>query len=162
MIQNAIVVSPGEVRIGAGEAVLATLGLGSCVAVALHDPVAGIGGLTHSLLPEPPGAGAAVSPGRFVTTSIPLLVERMVAAGADPRRIRARLVGGAAMFPGLLGPGSVPLGTRNIEAARAVLRDTGIALLAEDVGGHHGRSIYFRLPAGTVHVKSIHFPDITL
>lgn len=156
---GAMMIRAGELGVGAGDMLLATLGLGSCVAVALDDPAARIGGLAHVFLPEATSHAPFGAPGRYVDTALPLLLERVVGAGADPRRLRARLVGGASMFPALQPAGTVALGLRNAEAARALLGRLGVPVAGEDVGGNHGRSVYLHLGDGRLLVRSVQLPD---
>ena len=91
-------VSVADWAVDKGDAVLITLGLGSCVAVVLYDPETTVGGLVHLLLPSPSLSQDRANPAKFPETGVPFLVERLRQAGALPRRLRARLVGGAAMF----------------------------------------------------------------
>ena len=70
-----------------GDAVLVTLGLGSCVAVMLHDAEACAGAMAHILLPSKSLARDATNPAKFPETAVPLLVERLTALGAEPRRL---------------------------------------------------------------------------
>lgn len=154
-----VMVRAGELGVGAGDMLLATLGLGSCIAVALDDPGARVGGLAHVFLPEAALNAPFAAPGRYVDTALPLLVERVVVAGADPRRLRARLVGGASMFPALQPAGAVPLGLRNADAARALLGRLGVPVVGEDLGGNHGRSVYLYLGDGRLMVRSVQLPD---
>ena len=139
-----------------GDAVLVTLGLGSCVAVALYDPVSRIGGLAHLLLPSPSLSRDQSNPARFAETALPLLLARMAASGAERERLTARLVGGASMF-GLSGaaPGPIAMGERNVVAARQVLAAAHVPVVAEDVLKHHGRSVYFFLDDGRVEVRTV-------
>jgi chemotaxis protein CheD len=150
------------IAVGSREAVLATMGLGSCIAVAIDDPVRAIGGLAHIFLPEPPAQRKEQMPARYVPTALPLLVERVVASGGQRSRLRARLAGGAVMFPALLTSGMSGLGPRNTEAARALLEELKIPVLGEDVGGHHGRSVYLHLSDGRLIVKSARMPELVL
>src|SRR5215813_12086540 len=81
------------------DSVLATYALGSCIAVAIHDPVAGIGGLLHFMLPE---SGidrnkAQSNPFMFADTGIPLLFRDVFERGGDRKRVVVHLVGGAQM-----------------------------------------------------------------
>lgn len=139
---------------GPGE-VLVTLGLGSCVAVLLHDPVARVAGLAHVLLPEEPAARDRSNPAKFVTTAIPALIARMEACGARPERLVARLAGGASMFGALLTHNTLATGARNIASAREVLRVSAIPVVAEDVGAEHGRSIVFHADDGRAEVTTV-------
>jgi chemotaxis protein CheD len=142
--------------VDAGDAVLVTLGLGSCVAMVLYDPVARAGGLAHLLLPSPSLARDRSSPGRFPETALPLLLGGMAAVGAERARITARLVGGASMFAsGGTAPRPLPMGERNVVAARQVLAAARVPVVAEDVLKNHGRSVYFFLDAGRVEVRTV-------
>lgn len=142
--------------VDAGDAVLVTFGLGSCVAVVLHDPVARAGGLAHLLLPSPSLARDRSNPGRFPDTALPLLLGAMVAAGAERARITARLVGGASMFASGAGaPRPAAMGERNVAAARQVLAAARLPVVGEDVLKSHGRSVYFFLDDGRVEVRTV-------
>lgn len=156
------VVKVGELRVAHAGAILVTLGLGSCVAIALYDPERRIGGLGHVLLPEPTGSRHSEQPGRFASTAVAPLLELMEAEGASRERIYARLAGGAAMFPGLVPNGFRNLGMRNVEAARAALSRAGVPVVAEDVGGAHGRSMHFRIEDGQIRVTSLNAEDVIL
>jgi chemotaxis protein CheD len=147
-------VSVADWAVDRGDAVLVTLGLGSCVAVAIHDAAAGVGGLAHLLLPSISLSADRERPAKFPETGVPFLVERMRELGAEPRRMGARVVGGAAMFGGLQPPGMVSIGERNLYAVREALALARVPLLAEDSGGDYGRSVYFYLESGRVEVRS--------
>jgi len=149
------VVRVADWAVEAGESVIITLGLGSCVACVLHDPVSGVGGLAHVLLPSPSLARDRSNPAKFPETAIPLLLKEMEAAGANPQRIRARLVGGASMFANLASPGVALMGERNILASREALKKWRVPLSGEDTGAGYGRSVYFYLPEGRLEVRSV-------
>ena len=53
--------SPG----GLGKDILVTIGLGSCVAILLHDPAAWVGGMAHVLLPSPALSRKDDNPAKF-------------------------------------------------------------------------------------------------
>lgn len=144
-----------DLAVAQGEGTLSTLGLGSCVAIVLYDAEARVGGLAHVLLPEPAMSRLRENPARFPETAVPALIERMRALGAEPRRVTARLVGGASMFSSLLPRGAPTIGGRNIENARKALRDAGITITGEDVGLEHGRSVYLHLADGQLEVRSL-------
>jgi len=140
---------------GRADAVLVTLGLGSCVAIMLHDPRACAGAMAHILLPSRSLARDITNLAKFPETAVPLLVERLATLGADPRYLVAKLAGGASMFAQLMTPGSVQMGERNVAAARAVLRHAGIPVAAEAVGGDAGRSVRFYVADGRVEIRSV-------
>ena len=137
-------------------AVLSALGLGSCVAVILHDAEASVGGMAHVLLPTAGNAGRRKPdvPGRYAPTAVAALLADMRKLGASPSRITARLVGGASMFAGLQPPGTIQVGERNVHAARETLHRLGIRLTGEVVGGDFGRSVELDVATGKVKVSS--------
>jgi chemotaxis protein CheD len=150
------VVRVADWAVDAGDVTLVTLGLGSCVAMALYDPVTRTGGLAHLLLPSPSLARDRSNPGRFAETVLPLLLGRMAAAGAERARVTARLVGGASMFGSSAGgPGPIAMGERNVVAARQVLAAAGVPVVGEDVLKNHGRSVYFFLDDGRIEVRTV-------
>lgn len=135
-------------------ATLVAIGLGSCVAVAVYDAGARIGGLAHVLLPSPGATRLIDRPGRYAQTAIPALVERMIARGARVPAIGARVVGGASMFASLSPPGTIQMGDRNVVAVREALHRNGIRLLGEAVGGDFGRTAEFDLETGRLIVRA--------
>jgi chemotaxis protein CheD len=75
--------------------------------------------------------------------------------GADPRRLVAKLAGGASMFSQLVTPGTIQMGERNVLAARAALRTAAIPIVRESVGGERGRSVRFHVKDGRVEIRSV-------
>ena len=150
-----LVVRVADLRVGAAEDVLVTVGLGSCVAIVLYDAEARIGGLAHVLLPSPALAREDGNPARFPQSAVPRMLELMRADGARPERITARLAGGASMFAALAPPGTVQMGERNLVAARQALSANGVPLLGEAVGGDFGRTVRLRVCDGRVEVSTV-------
>jgi chemotaxis protein CheD len=138
-----------------GDGVLVTLGLGSCVAIMLHDLETKAGAMAHVLLPSMSLARDITNRAKFPETAVPLLVERLKALGADPRRLVAKLAGGASMFGQLVSPGTIQMGERNVLAARSALRAAAIPILREAVGGERGRSVRFHVKDGRVEIRSV-------
>jgi chemotaxis protein CheD len=157
-----IVVRVADLSVGRGSEVLITVGLGSCVAILLHDATAKVGGLAHILLPSPGLSRRDANPAKFPQTAVPRLLELMSRAGASPRRITARLAGGASMFAALAAPGTIQMGERNVVASRQVLNGHGIPLVAEAVGGDYGRTVRLIVACGTVEVSSLAHGQHTL
>jgi chemotaxis protein CheD len=137
-----------------GDTVIATVGLGSCVAIALYDPATRVGGLAHVLLPSESMARDRTNRAKFPSAAVPMLLAEMKGLGCNGG-VGARLVGGASMFASLLPTGGVNIGERNVAASRAALAAAGLPLLAEDVGGDYGRSVYFHLADGRIEVHSL-------
>jgi chemotaxis protein CheD len=138
-----------------GDRVLVTLGLGSCVAIMLHDPERGAGAMAHVLLPSRSLARDVTNPAKFPDSAVPLLVARLKGLGAEPRRLVAKLAGGASMFSQLMTPGTIQMGERNIVAARNALRAASIPIVREAVGGERGRSVRFYVKDGRVEIRSV-------
>ena len=140
---------------------LVTIGLGSCVAIAIHAPRARLGALAHVLLPDVSIARDHGNPARFADLAVPMLVAALRRRGAT-EPLTAKLAGGAGMFAQLLRQGGINMGARNAEAARAALKLAGVTLLAEDTGGDYGRSVWFDPATGTVTVRSLRGGDRVL
>lgn len=162
MTENRIPVRLGELRVGRPDDVLVTVGLGSCVAVALYDPESRVGGLAHVMLPDPSSARSATPIGRFGSTAVAALIDVMEAQGANRENVFARLVGGATMFEGVLTGPTKGLGERNVLAVRRALDAAGVPVHGENVGGAHGRSVYFHIDDGRVLVTSVRQGNVVL
>lgn len=148
----------GPELVGIGQIVVAKapericcMGLGSCVAIFLYDPVAKIGGVAHALLPRAPRG--KTGSGKYVDTAVKMLLEDLMVKGARKEWLRAKLIGGAQMFPNLNIKVS-DIGRENTEEARRVLRGLGVMLSGEDTQGTRGRSAVFNLETGEVSVST--------
>lgn len=143
-----------------GTMVIATIGLGSCVAIALYDGETKVGGLAHILLPSRSMSRETSNPAKFPETIVPLMLEEMRALGAGPpARCSAKIVGGASMFGQLVIGTGINVGERNVSATRDALATAGVRLVAEDTGLDYGRSVYFHLGDGRVEVRSLRKGD---
>ena len=132
------------------DALLTCVGLGSCVAVTMHDPVAKVGGMAHMVLPDSTAARSAAVGAKFVDIGIPLVLEALLAQGAQRRRLRVCLAGGAQMLQSALAPGGVHIGQRNAEAAREQLKALGLGVGGERLGGTRGRTVRLVVATGRV------------
>jgi chemotaxis protein CheD len=136
-----------------GRGRIVTIGLGSCVAIAIHDPMRKVAGLAHVLLPEPAAGQLVENRARYASTAVPLLLEEMRAMGAKGPYV-GKMAGGAALFGALLAGGG-NVGMRNVVAARAALAAARVPLAAEEVGGGSGRTVTFDVATGSLHVRSL-------
>jgi chemotaxis protein CheD len=143
----------------AAEDVLVSIGLGSCIGLALIDRRAGVAGLAHIMLPAETGA-AAVQPGKFADSGVPALVERVCALGAQRPRLDAVLVGGAQML-GAAGH-RLDVGARNESATRAALQRAGLRVAAVATGGACGRTVRVHAGSGEVTVKEAGGTEVRL
>ncbi len=138
-----------------GSQVITTIGLGSCVAIALYDRETRIGALAHILLPNQSMSRETGNPAKFPESIVPLMLEEMHAMGTRNARVSAKIVGGASMF-GQLGNGTgINIGERNVLATREALSAAGVPIIAEDTGLDYGRSVYFHLADGRLEVRSL-------
>lgn len=134
-----------------GSGRLVSHGLGSCVAIILYDPQHRVAGLAHVLLPNETYSRDRSRPAKFAQAAVPHLVAEMRRAGANGT-LTARLVGGASMFGALLSSSGVNMGARNVAAAKEALQAAGVGLIAEDVGGEFGRTVWVAVDTGVVTV----------
>jgi chemotaxis protein CheD len=133
-----IAVRMGEIAVSSspGEMLL-SLGLGSCIGLALVDQRRGVAGLAHIMLPEAIGNGGPA--GKFADLAVPELVARTVAQGTARTSLKAVLVGGAQMFA--LGGNALDIGVRNEAAVRGLLAAEHIPVVAAATRGSKGRTI---------------------
>ena len=136
------------------EDLIITAALGSCVAVCLSEPAAGVAGMLHFLLPDARSnpVRARKEPAAFADSGIPMLFHAAYDLGAQKKRCRVWLVGGADVAG--RAPGMVTIGRRNVLAARSVLWQNGIMVHGEDVGGVAPRTVTIAVASGQVTVKS--------
>jgi chemotaxis protein CheD len=163
MAETCLVTRPG--------AILVSYGLGSCIGIALFDPVARVGGMAHIMLPTAGSARPPHNRAKYADSAVSDLVARMERAGADRRRIVAKIAGGAQMFSaaGLHGAGEHPIlssgksiGRRNAEAVRNVLAELEIRVTGADIGGDYGRTLKLDTADGGVTVSSLKLGERSL
>lgn len=134
--------------------VLVTYALGSCVGICLYDRAKKIGGLSHIMLPDSSASHGAVQPYRFADTAIPILVQKVILLGATKRALTAKIAGGARMFATSGNTSLANIGERNVAAVKAALAKQGIPIIAEDTGKDFGRTLFFTVEDGVMHIKS--------
>jgi len=134
------------------EASLITYSLGSCIGVAIYDPVVKVGGLLHFMLPESnlDKAKAEKNPFMFADTGIPALFKSSYKLGAEKKRMRVVLVGGAQVLDQ---KGFFNIGKRNHMAARKIFWKNKVMVDYEDVGGSVNRTIRVDIRNGDIWVK---------
>jgi len=135
---------------------LITLGLGSCVGIALRDPVTQIGGLAHIMLPDSTamrGNNSTIE--KFADTGIVELVRQLEAMGAVRSRLVAKIAGGATMFQVQSRNDMMKIGERNVQATITKLKELNIKLLAQDTGENFGRTVTFYPETGEFHIRAV-------
>ena len=133
--------------------VLITYALGSCVAVAIYDPVTRVGGLLHYMLPEAAldAVKAHQNPFMFADSGIPLLFRRSYELGAEKRRLIVCVAGGAQVMD----EASVfNIGKRNALALRKILWKAGVLIQSESLGGSVSRTVRMDMQTGRVWLRT--------
>lgn len=141
---------PGHLVVSAEPMVVTTI-LGSCIAVCLWDEQRRIGGMNHFMLPHNTGSG--INSARFGDVAMRQLVDQLVALGARPKLLQARVFGGACMM--VAAPSPNHLGQKNADLALGFLSRAGLRPLQVDIGGNRGRKVIFRTDEGSACLKSI-------
>jgi chemotaxis receptor (MCP) glutamine deamidase CheD/CheY-like chemotaxis protein len=145
---------PGEMAFVREPCSIETL-LGSCVAVALHDPARRFGGMNHFMVPTRTGALEA---GKIGELAVPKLIQLAGLSGCQPSALRATVIGGGAVVGHLAAAAEVAgldVGRRNAACAVQLLRQAGIAIARQEVGGIHGRRVSFDTVTGAVGIRQI-------
>lgn len=135
---------------------LITLGLGSCVGVAIRDPLTKMGGLVHVMLPDSKLISTGqINPAKFADTGIRELIHQMELKGCKRFRMTAKIAGGATMFA--VHPNSEigQVGKRNVDACKQCLHELNIPILAEDTGANYGRTVTFYPETGDYHIRAV-------
>ena len=134
---------------------LTTIGLGSCVGIALHDKQNKIAGLAHIMLPSSKEIKNNENKAKFADTGIQLLIEKMVAKGASRNILTAKIAGGSQMFSFNTDSNILNIGERNVLATKKELQRLKIKIISEDTGGNYGRTIELNADDGSLLVKTI-------
>jgi len=144
-----------DYKLGSSPVKIVTYGLGSCVGVSFYEPRLKLGALLHIMLPDSTQFSGQIKPEKFADTGIPLVVKELEKQGAKKANLEVKLVGGAQMFSGPGVQSVMNIGERNVAMSRKVLRELGLKLLAEEVGGNKGRTMILDTATGMVTVKII-------
>lgn len=134
-------------------ATLITYSLGSCIGVAIWDPVAKVGGMLHYMLPEAQLSPekAKANPAMFADTGIPRLFKAAYDLGATKQRIVTRIAGGAQLLDD---EGTFNIGKRNYLALRKIFWKNGVMVASEHVGGAMSRTLVLDVTSGRCSIKS--------
>ena len=156
---NLIKVGMADLNVCVSPDSITTLGLGSCVGIAIRDPVTKIGGLAHVMLPDSTSIRNNTNIPKFADTGIEELVRRVVAKGASRSRLVAKIAGGAQMFAFQSKNDMVRVGERNVEATKQKLAQLKIPILAEDTGKSYGRTVIFDPETGDFVIRAVGKPE---
>lgn len=151
-----IKVGMADLKICKSPDVLTTIGLGSCIGIAIYDPTTKISGLAHIMLPDSTQIRNNTNIAKFADTGIQKLYEDMLKAGARRDKLVAKIAGGAKMFElSNASAQSVNIGEKNALASKQKLKELGIPLLAEDTGLNFGRTVELYSETGAYLIKAV-------
>ena len=150
-----IKVGMADLKIAKNPDILTTLGLGSCIGIAVWGPMTKIGGLAHIMLPDSTKIRNNSNIAKFADTGIDELIRLMLQAGANKNKLVAKIAGGARMFEvsGATTVGNI--GEKNAIASKEKLKQLGIPLLAEDTGLNYGRTVELDCSNGNYLIKAV-------
>ena len=151
--QHRVVIGLAEMAVSNNpSAILTTYSLGSCIGVAIYDPVVRVGGLLHAMLPDSnlDLVKAQAQPGMFVDTGMNALLRAACQMRADKRRLRICLVGGARIMDD---HNIFNIGGRNVAAFAEWLRLENLHVNGEQVGGQVNRTVGLTIGTGRITLK---------
>ena len=137
---------------------ITTIGLGSCVGIAIRDKVNKVGGLVHVMLPNSQEVKSNGNLAKFADAGVPELGGRREMMGAVRSRMVAKIAGGATMFSFQSKSDLMGIGDRNVAATKLALKALNIPILAEDTGANYGRTVTFDPETGAYEVKAVGKP----
>ncbi|MBD7909873.1 MULTISPECIES: chemotaxis protein CheD [Clostridium] len=159
----------GEIKVGIADLNLVmppgkimTIGLGSCIGIALYDRMLKIAGLAHIMLPDSTQFKNVPQPLKFADLAIPILVKKMEEKGCNKRNLVAKIAGGASMFNFSDKSMVSDIGKRNAESVKVALDKEAIPIIAEDTGGNKGRTMIVDSNDGIVTLKIVGQGVVTL
>jgi chemotaxis protein CheD len=134
------------------ESVLVTYSLGSCIGIAIYDPVVRVGGLLHFMLPElslDPNK-AKKNPYMFADSGIPALFKAAYELGSKKQRMKVVVAGGSQTMDQ---QGFFNIGKRNDMAVRKIFHRNNVFIDYRDVGGIVNRTVRLSVKSGEVSIK---------
>ena len=135
---------------------LTTLGLGSCVGIALYDKNTKVTGLAHIMLPDSKAIRNNTNIAKFADTGIDETLRLMINLGAAKSRIVAKIAGGANMFNfNTSGNTTLKVGDSNVIAVKQKLKELNIPIIAEDTGANYGRTVVIDSNTGIFTIKAV-------
>ena len=154
-MSEVIKVGMADLKLCSAPDAITTLGLGSCVGIAVRDPVTKIGGLAHIMLPDSTQFSGTVNVPKFADTGTKELIRLIVAKGGNRNRLVAKIAGGAQMFSFQSKSELIAIGERNVAAVKKVLGELKIPILSSDTGLNFGRTVVFYPETGDFVIKAV-------
>jgi len=140
-------VFPGEYYVTKkSDEVLQTV-LGSCVSACIRDPIAGVGGMNHFMLPQHKSGswGEDLRSTRFGNFAMEKLINELIKAGCIRERMEIKVFGG-----GNVTDTTNAVGSDNAAFVLRYLEAEGLGVAAKDLGGTQPRRIQYYPATGRV------------
>ncbi len=139
---------PGQLYVTLHDELITTV-LGSCVSACIRDRKLGVGGMNHFMLPEG-GVEGASDAARYGVFAMESLINAILKHGGRRQNLEVKLFGGGRIMANMS-----DVGRRNIAFARCFVRNEGLPVVAEDLGGPHPRKVVYFPASGRVLVKKL-------
>lgn len=152
-MSSEIKVSISDYKISESPDKLITIGLGSCVGIAIYDKASKIGGLSHIMLPDSSFFSKDLKPEKFADLAIVKMVDE-ITGGKKTRNLVAKIAGGSSMFNFPDNKINGNIGDRNVQAVEEKLKELGIPILASHTGGKIGRTMIVNLEDFIVNIRT--------
>ena len=154
MYLDELKVGIGDYKISAAPGRIITVGLGSCIGIAIYDRSKNLGGLAHIMLPDSTQFVKKTNPLKFANLAVEIMVEDLIRGGASRNNLTAKIAGGASMFNFSDKAVNMDIGYRNGLAVKEILSQLRVPLLSMDIGGNKGRTIIFDTTDGILYIKT--------
>ena len=142
---------PGEYFVSTEPMVVYTV-LGSCIAACIRDPIVGVGGMNHFMLPEPNERDGQAwgEPTRYGSFAMESLINGIVTRGGIKRRLEIKLFGGGRIYEG-----KFDVGAHNAAWVTQYLKSEGLTVVKADLGDVFPRKVYYFTESGRVLMKKL-------
>ncbi len=134
------------------EPILLDTVLGSCIAACIYDPVTGIGGMNHFMLPEGADPDNPTST-RYGVNAMELLISEVMKLGGGRKRFQAKIFGGGHVLKIRENLDGIP--QQNINFVHQFLQVEQIPIMNEDIGGYQARRVLFHSQNAKVYLKRL-------
>lgn len=155
MVGSEVKVGIADLNLVLDPGTIMTIGLGSCIGIALYDKTLKVAGLAHIMLPDSTQFKSNTNPMKFADTAIPILIEKMEKEGCRKRNLIAKIAGGASMFNFTDKSIISDIGKRNSEAVKKALKYESVPIISEEIGGNKGRTMILYSSDGKVVLKVV-------
>jgi len=149
---------PGEYYVSKTGEMITTV-LGSCISACINDPVAGIGGMNHFMLPV--DRRSTLHKRKLLDTDIvsrygdfamEMLINSIISTGGKRKNLQVKIFGGGNVLSTIK---STNIGKQNIEFAHQYLEYENMKIIAEDTGDFYPRKVNYFSNNGKVRVKKL-------